>query len=170
MNFGEKFPYALLTSPKKADCGINTHHTPPPNLVQAIISHISYSTPTAPEPHTPPQNTPQSKPICQYSTHPTPKHPAPTHYLTTPPIPLLLRVDSDEMWQKPVGFWLMRHWNARKGPRMGPKVHEVDSALARAQTKVDEVYGPYGSSPNPAEFAPSKFPQTLKYFRKPHKQ
>lgn len=50
-------------------------------------------------------------------------------------------------------------------------VHEVDSALARAQTKVDEVYGPYGSSPNPAEFAPSpsKFPQTLKYFRKPHK-
>mgnify|MGYP001740887424 CR=1 FL=1 len=47
----------------------------------------------------------------------------------------------------------MRCWNARKGPRMGPKVHEVDSALARAQTKVDEVYGPYGSSPNPAEFA-----------------
>lgn len=34
-------------------------------------------------------------------------------------------------------------------------VHEVDSALARAQTKVDEVYGPYGSSPNPAKFAPS---------------
>ena len=27
-------------------------------------------------------------------------------------------------------------------------VHEVDSALARAQTKVDEVYGPYGSSPS----------------------
>lgn len=49
-------------------------------------------------------------------------------------------------------------------------VHEVDSALARAQTKVDEVYGPYGSSPNPAEFAPSKFPQTLQYFRKSHKQ
>lgn len=45
----------------------------------------------------------------------------------------------------------MRHWNARKGPRMGPKVHEVDSARsankalgrfavsAGAQTKVDEV-------------------------------
>lgn len=49
-------------------------------------------------------------------------------------------------------------------------VHEVDSALARAQTKVDEVYGPYGSSPNPAKFAPSKFPQTLQYFRKSHKQ
>ena len=65
-------------------------------------------------------------------------------------------------------------------------VHEVDTARrtnkARAcsmsvccergaQTKVDEVYDPYGSSPNPAEFAPlpSKFPQTLKYFRKPHK-
>ena len=78
----------------------------------------------------------------------------------------------------------LRCWNARKGPRMGPKVHEVDSARsskqgssllevgllrARAQTKVDEVYGPYGSSPNPAEFAPSKFPQTLKYFRKPRK-
>lgn len=65
----------------------------------------------------------------------------------------------------------MRCWNARKGPRMGPKVHEVDSALARAQTKVDEVYGLYGSSPNPAEFAPSpsKFPQTLKHFQKSHK-
>ena len=50
------------------------------------------------------------------------------HNPTTPPIPLLLRVDSDEMWQKQVGFWLMRHWNARKGPRMGPKVHEVDTA------------------------------------------
>ena len=57
------------------------------------------------------------------------------------------------MRQKPAGFGLMRCWTARKGPRMGPKVHEVDSALARAQTKVDEVYGPYGSSPNPAEFA-----------------
>lgn len=57
----------------------------------------------------------------------------------------------------------MRRWNARKGPRMGPKVHEVDSARrtnkARAcsmsvccergaQTKVDEEV-----SPNPAEFA-----------------
>ena len=67
----------------------------------------------------------------------------------------------------------------------GVDVHEVDSARsgkqgsslldvcllrARAQTKVDEVYGPYGSSPNPAEVAPSKFPQTLQYFRKSHKQ
>lgn len=60
-------------------------------------------------------------------------------------------------------------------------VHEVDSARsskqgsslldvcllrARAQTKVDEEV-----SPNPAEFAPSpsKFPQTLKHFRKSHK-
>lgn len=45
----------------------------------------------------------------------------------------------------------MRRWTARKGPRMGPKVHEVDSARsankalgqfavsAGAQTKVDEV-------------------------------
>lgn len=64
-------------------------------------------------------------------------------------------------------------------------VHEVDTACrtnkARAcsmsvccergaQTKVDEVYGPYGSFPNPAEVAPSKFPQTLQYFRKSHKQ
>ena len=96
---------------------------------------------------------------------PTPHHTSAIHPPHTPP----LRVDSDEMRQKPAGFYLMRCWTARKGPRMGPKVHEVDSALARAQTKVDEVYGPYGSSPNPAEFAPSKFPQTLKHFRKPHK-
>ena len=47
---------------------------------------------------------------------------------------------------------------------------EVGLPRARAQTKVDEVYGPYGSSPNPVEFAPSKFPQTLQYFRKSHKQ
>lgn len=58
----------------------------------------------------------------------------------------------------------MRCWNARKGPRMGPNVHEVDTARsskqglsgaqrlfvasAGAQTKVDEEV-----SPNPAEFA-----------------
>lgn len=53
----------------------------------------------------------------------------------------------------------MRCWNARKEPRMGPKVHEVDTARsskqgsslldvsllrARAQTKVDEVRDPKG--------------------------
>lgn len=182
MNCGEKFPYALLTFskkliagliliiplPQKADYGINTHHTPLQILSRPIISHISYSTPTAPEPHTP---SPKHTPIPHTPILPPHSKVPSTHSTipTTPPIPLLLRVDSDEMRQnrQVLGSW--GAGNARKGPRMGPKVHEVDSALARAQTKVDEVYGPYGSSPNPAEFAPSKFPQTLKYFRKPHK-
>ena len=58
----------------------------------------------------------------------------------------------------------MRRWNARSGPVWGQKstkwtprgvANKVSSSLevgllrARAQTKVDEVYGPYGSSPNP---------------------
>lgn len=122
--------------------------------------------------YTTPQSLPaRPAPYQPHTPHTHTNHTPTIHNPTTPPIPLLLRVDSDEMRQKPAGFCLMRCWTARKGPRMGPKVHEVDSALARAQTKVDEVYGPYGSSPNPAKFAPSpsKFPQTLKYFRKPRK-
>lgn len=47
----------------------------------------------------------------------------------TPP----LRVDSDEMRQNRKVFGLMRCWNARKRPRMGPKVHEVDSARSGKQ-------------------------------------
>ena len=125
-----------------------------------------------------------SKLVIGYTTPQSlPARPAPYQPHTPHPTPLLLRVDSDEMRQNRKVLAL-RCWNARKGPRMGPKVHEVDSARsskqgssllevgllrARAQTKVDEVYGPYGSSPNPAKFAPSKFPQTLKYFRKPRK-
>ena len=193
MNFGEKFPYALLTFsqslsklivghtfsqslsklvigvhllPKfvEADCGPHllpkfveagywVHYTP-------IITRTPSSTST-PTPHT------------NYT--PT------IHNPTTPPIPLLLRVDSDEMWQKPAGFWLMRCWTARKGPRMGPKVHEVDSARRtnKARACSMSVCCERGrnrrwmrGSPNPAEFAPSppKFPQTLQYFRKSHKQ
>ena len=135
--------------PKFVEAGYWVHYTP-------IITRTPSSTST-PIPHTP----------YHLYTNYTPT----IHNPTTPPIPLLLRVDSDEMRQNRKVLAL-RCWNARKGPRMGPKVHEVDSALARAQTKVDEVYGPYGSSPNPAKFAPSpsKFPQTLQYFRKSHKQ
>lgn len=178
MNFGEKFPYALLTfsqslsklivghtlSQKFVEAGYWPHlfhaRTPSPKSCRSWL--LGYTTPqslpTRPAPHQP------HTPYTHINHTPT------IHNPTTPPIPLLLRVDSDEMRQKPAGFYLMRCWTARKGPRMGPKVHEVDSALARAQTKVDEVYGPYGSSPNPAKFAPSKFPQTLQYFRKSHKQ
>ena len=181
MNFGEKFPYALLTFSQKfveagywvhlipktcqVDCSTHAHLLPKvcrswllgtlhPNHYPHAQLHIN------PIPHTP------------YTPYTHTNYTPTIHNPTTPPIPLLLRVDSDEMRQKPAGFYLMRCWTARKGPRMGPKVHEVDSALARAQTKVDEVYGPYGSSPNPAKFAPSpsKFPQTLQYFRKSHKQ
>lgn len=159
MNFGEKFPYALLTFSQKfveagywvhlipktcqADCSTHAH------LLQKVVkADYWYTTPprtTSPKKHTanPAPSIPHT-PTSQPNTHTqhtahilvsTPNTPYPTHQLYTnytpdihPPIPLLLRVDSDEMWQKPVGFWLMRHWNARKGPRMGPKVHEVDTA------------------------------------------
>lgn len=60
--------------------------------------------------------------------------------------------------------------DSARSSKQGSSLLEVGLLRARAQTKVDEVYGPYGSSPNPAEFAPSKFPQTLQYFRKSHKQ
>lgn len=59
--------------------------------------------------------------------------------------------------------------DSARSSKQGSSLLEVGLLRARAQTKVDEVYGPYGSSPNPAEFAPSKFPQTLQYFQKPHK-
>ena len=129
MNFGQKFPYALLTfsqslsklvigytlsqklvrlivprthtfSQKFVEAGYWVHYTP-------IITRTPSSTST-------PYPTPTPT-IHQLYTHHTPT----IHNPTTPPIPLLLRVDSDEMWQKPVGFWLMRHWNARERPRSG---------------------------------------------------
>lgn len=53
----------------------------------------------------------------------------------------------------------------RASYKQGSSLLDVCLLRARAQTKVDEVYVPYGSSPNPAEVAPSKFPQTLQYFR-----
>lgn len=52
--------------------------------------------------------------------------------------------------------------DSARSSKQGSSLLEVGLLRARAQTKVDEVYGPYGSSPNPAKFAPSKFPQTLK--------
>ena len=102
------------------------------------------------------------------------------HNPTTPPIPLLLRVDSDEMWQKPTGFWLMRCWNARLGPVWGQKSTKwtprvAQTRLGRSSKVVCCACGRNRRwmrrvSPNPAEFAPSKFPQTFQYFRKSHKQ
>lgn len=178
MNCGEKFPYALLTFSKKLIAGliliIPLSKSCPGQL--SATSHTPrqrHRSPTHPPPKTRPKASPHTHtPYTHTNYTPT------IHNPTTPPIPLLLRVDSDEMWQKPVGFWLMRHWNARERPRSGHRAsYKQGSSLldvcllrARAQTKVDEVYGPYGSSPNPAKFAPSKFPQTLQYFRKSHKQ
>lgn len=180
MNFGEKFPYALLTFSQKfveagywvhlipktcqADCSTHAHllqkvvkadywvhYTPSHHVPKKHTANPAPSiphTPTSqPNTHTPSStSTPIPHTPYHLYTHHTQSH-NPSH---TPP----LRVDSDEMRQNRKVLAL-RCWNARKGPRMGPKVHEVDSALARAQTKVDEVYGPYGSSPNPAKFAPS---------------
>ena len=71
----------------------------------------------------------------------------------------------------------MRCWNARKGPRMGPKVHEVDSARstnkawaelkgcllrARAQPKEDEE----GFSESCRGCAKTRVPANLKIFSK----
>lgn len=54
--------------------------------------------------------------------------------------------------------------DSARSSKQGSSLLEVGLLRARAQTKVDEEV-----SPNPAKFAPSKFPQTLKYFRKPRK-
>lgn len=111
MNFGEKFPYALLTfSQKLSKLVIGVHYTP-------IITRTPSSTSTPNTPHTP-------YPIHQLYTH----HTLAIHPPHTPP----LRVDSDEMRQNRKVLAL-RCWNARKGPRMGPKVHEVDSARSSKQ-------------------------------------
>ena len=129
MNFGEKFPYALLTfSQKFVEAGYWVHllpkvcrswllGAPSPKVCRSwllatpvprthtfsqklsklvigvhytpIITHTPSSTPHS-------QHTPY--PIHQLYTH----HTLAIHPPHTPP----LRVDSDEMWQKPVGFWL----------------------------------------------------------------
>jgi len=74
----------------------------------------------------------------------------------------------------------MRCWNARKGPRMGPKVHEVDFARsgkqgssllevgllrARAQTKVGEVGDPKGLFRTPPSLRQNslRVPQPIRY-------
>lgn len=128
MNFGEKFPYALLTFPKKLIAGLVPPtpskncprwlpNTPTPSLKLSRL--ISLYTEACPNPTL----------SLQKHTSPHPAHP--THKLPhtnyTPPYTLLLRVDSDEMRQNRKVLAL-RCWNARKGPRMGPNVHEVDTA------------------------------------------
>lgn len=119
MNFGEKFPYALHLPPKVVQADwlgshllqkLTARHTP-----KLIVCHTPQSILTPGMPHSAhAPNTPQAQPTHHTywaSTPHTPNTPNahPPHLIlhTTPPIPLLLRVDSDEMWQKPVGFWLM---------------------------------------------------------------
>ena len=92
MDCGEKFPYALLSLSKKLIAGLILIISPLQILSRPIISHISYPTPTAPEPHTRHTHAPTLPPHPQSTKH----HKS---YPTTPPIPLLLRVDSDEMRQ-----------------------------------------------------------------------
>ena len=124
MNFGEKFPYALLTFSQSLSKLI-VGHTFSQSLSKLVIGYTTpQSLPARPAPHQP--HTPHT-----HTPHTHTNHTPTIHNPTTPPIPLLLRVDSDEMWQKPVGFWLMRHWNARERPRSG-------RPRSGAQTKVDE--------------------------------
>lgn len=99
MNFGEKFPYALLTfSQKFVEAGYWPHlfhaRTPSPKSCRSWL--LGYTTPQSlparPAPHQP--HTPHTHtPYTHINYTPT------IHNPTTPPIPLLLRVDSDEMRQ-----------------------------------------------------------------------
>ena len=127
MNFGEKFPYALLTfSQKFVEAGYWVHllqslsklvigHTFSQKLSKLVIGvHYTPIITRTPSSISTPYPTPTPT-IHQLYTHHTPT----IHNPTTPPIPLLLRVDSDEMRQKPAGFYLMRCWNARERPRSG---------------------------------------------------
>lgn len=134
MNFGEKFPYALLTFSQSLSKLI-VGHTLSQKFVEAgYWPHLFHARTPSPKScrswllgYTTPQSLP-ARPAPHQLPHPTPTIHPPYTIPQPRPYPSPLRVDSDEMWQKPVGFWLMRHWNARKGPRMGPKVHEVDTA------------------------------------------
>ena len=127
MNFGQKFPYALLFSPSpkvcrswllvvhlipttcQADCSTHAH------LLQKVVKadYWVHYTPIAPRPQkayrqSSAQYTPYANLTTQYphSAHHPHQLPYPIHQPYTnhtpaihPPIPLLLRVDSDEMRQ-----------------------------------------------------------------------
>ena len=180
MNFGEKFPYALLTfSQSLSKLVIGGVHllpkvcrswllaTPSPKSLSKLVIGHTCST----HAHLLPKVCrswllgtlhPNHYPHAQLHINPIPHTPTPTIHppYTIPqprPYPSSCELTATK-WGKTARFVAHEALECSLRPRMGPKVHEVDSALARAQTKVDEVYGPYGSSPNPAEVAPSKFP------------
>lgn len=129
MNFGEKFPYALLTFSQKfveagywvhlipktcqADCSTHAHllqkvvkadywvhYTPPRTTSPKSIPPIQHPVYPIHQPHNPIptlSTPPTSTPI----PHTPTIHQPYTNYTPAihPPIPLLLRVDSDEMRQ-----------------------------------------------------------------------
>ena len=112
MNFGEKFPYALPTSYQKliarhtspTDCPVYTPHTPPKTDCPACSkadcpTYVKHSsTPYTKHPSTP-HPIPTATHLIPTTPNTYPSHTPTIHYPTTPPIPLLLRVDSDEMRQ-----------------------------------------------------------------------
>ena len=60
----------------------------------------------------------------------------------------------------------MRCWTARKGPRMGPKVHEVDSALARGANEGGWGVRPVGVVSESCRVCAVKVPVNLTIFPK----
>ena len=201
MNFGQKFPYALLTFSQSLSKLI-VGHTFSQSLSKLIVGHtLSQKFVEAGYwPHLFHARTPSPK-VCQagywgtlHPNHylhaqlhinPIPHTPytnyTPTiHNPTTPPIPLLLRVDSDEMRQNRKVFahevleCSQRAPYGAKSPRSGHRAWRkqgsslLDVCLLRARARKRRWMR--SISPNPAEFAPSKFPQILQYLRKSHKQ
>lgn len=87
MNFGEKFPYALLTFSQSLSSWL-LGYTFSQSLSKLVIGYTTpQSLPARPAPYQP------------HTPHTHTNHTPTIHNPTTPPIPLLLRVDSDEMRQ-----------------------------------------------------------------------
>ncbi len=151
------------TSPKtcQADCSIARN-----NFSQKLCrsSVIGYTTPQSfarPAPHQP--HNPYTTSYTYYTPtiHPL-IHPLCTHYTIYPPPPASWQRRNEANHK----VCNCERRNA-KGPVWGPKVHVT--CAARRKRRWMRCNGLYGSSPNPAEFAPS-VPRNLKHFRKPHKQ
>ena len=102
MNFGEKFPYALLTFSQSLSKLI-VGHTSPKSLSKLVIGHTcsthAHLLPKVVEAGYWGTLHPNHYPHAQLHINSHTNYTPTIHNPTTPPIPLLLRVDSDEMRQ-----------------------------------------------------------------------
>lgn len=127
MDCGEKFPYALLTFPKKLIAGLvpptpskncprwlpNTP-TPSPQVVPAVYPSTTRPAPT---------HTPTHTPIHPLYTSYTPT----THQIYTTPYLSSCELTATK-WGKTGRFLAHEVLECSLRPRMGPNVHEVDTA------------------------------------------